>query len=179
LGWLATISPLVLVLLVAPRIWSMGLNNLRLVLGVYSVLMGVSLSHIFITFAAIDITRVFFITAILFFAMSFYGYTTKRDLTSVGSFLIMGLIGIIIASIVNLFLQSPATYFIISVITIFIFIGLTAYDVQKLKKIFDQAVQTNNAIERICLIGALTLYMDFINLFLALLHIFGDRKKRK
>ena len=136
LGWLITFAPLVLVFFIVPAIGRMELNNCRLMLGIYSAVMGLSLSHIFIVYASIYITRVFFITASIFLTMSIYGYTTKRDLTSIGSFMMMGLIGVVIAYLVNIFLRSPAIYFVISVISVFVFIGLTAYDVQKLKENF-------------------------------------------
>lgn len=178
LGWLVTFAPVVMVMLISSNITNLNINSIRVLLSAYSFLIGLSLSSIFMVYATLEIARVFFITAILFLTMSIYGYTTKKDLTSVGSFMMMGLIGIIIASLVNLFLRSPAIYFVTSIISIFIFIGLTAYDVQRLKDSFDYVGQDNDVRDRASLMGALVLYMDFINLFLSLLHIFGKKEKR-
>lgn len=178
LGWLVTFAPLALVLIIVPQIRTMDISNARLMLALYSAVMGMSMSHIFISYAGVDITRVFFISASLFLAMSLYGYTTKRDLTSLGSFMIMGLIGVLIASLVNIFLKSSAIYFIVSIISVFVFIGLTAYDAQKLKDNFYRVKYEGSDRERVSLMGALILYMDFINLFMALLHLSGDRKSR-
>jgi len=142
---------------------------------VFAALMGASLSSIFIQYTGASIARVFFITSGTFGAMSIYGYTTKTDLTKFGSFLIMGLIGIMIASIVNIFLESPGLYFVISYLGVLIFIGLTAYDTQKIKDMYftggDYDLVTKKSI-----MGALTLYLDFINLFIMMLRIFGDRR---
>ena len=122
-----------------------------------------------------SIARVFFITASTFGAMSIYGYTTKRDLTNFGSFLFMGLIGIIIASIVNIFMQSPALYFGISILGVLIFVGLTAYDTQKIKNMY-MAYDSGEVAAKKAIMGALTLYLDFINLFIMLLRLFGQRR---
>lgn len=177
LGWFVTFAPIVIVLFIVPQISTMDLTNCVLALGLYAVVMGLSLSHIFMTYATIEITRVFFIAACLFFTMSIYGYTTKKDLTSVGSFMIMGLIGVIIASLINIFFNSPAIYFIVSIVTVFIFVGLTAYDVHKLKSNFDHIGYKTQ--EKASLMGALILYMDFINLFLALFHVSEKETKFK
>jgi FtsH-binding integral membrane protein len=142
---------------------------------VFAALMGASLSSIFMVYVGASIARVFFITAGTFAAMSLYGYTTKTDLSKLGSFLMMGLIGIIIASIVNIFLKSSQMEFIISIIGVLIFVGLTAYDTQKIKDIYydggDSEVMAKKSI-----MGALTLYLDFINLFIMLLRLFGQRR---
>jgi FtsH-binding integral membrane protein len=137
--------------------------------------MGLSLSTIFIAYTPISITRVFFITAGTFGAMSLYGYTTKRDLTGLGSFMFMGLIGIIIASVVNMFLASSALQFAISVIGVLVFVGLTAYDTQKIRKMYLEADGSETMTKK-AIMGALTLYLDFINLFIMLLHLFGERR---
>ena len=137
--------------------------------------MGISLSSIFIVYTAQSITQVFFITAATFGAMSLYGYTTKRDLTGFGSFLFMGLIGIIIASIVNIFIGSSALGFAISVLGVLIFVGLTAYDTQQIKEMY-YAGDDGTVAGRKAIMGALKLYLDFINLFLMLLRLFGDRR---
>jgi len=140
---------------------------------IYSVLNGMTLSFIFLIYTASSISTVFFITAGTFGAVSVYGWTTKSDLTSMGSLLFMGLIGIIIASVVNIFLRSPVMYWLISYVGVAIFIGLTAYDTQKLKQIHQSGV---GASEQMAIMGALRLYLDFINLFLMLLRIFGRRR---
>lgn len=140
---------------------------------IYSALNGLTLSFIFLAYTAASITQVFFITAGTFAAVSVYGWTTKSNLTSMGSLLFMGLIGIIIASIVNLFLRSTMFDLIISYIGVAIFVGLTAYDTQRLKRIHQSGV---GATEQIAILGALALYLDFINLFIMLLRIFGRRR---
>jgi hypothetical protein len=137
--------------------------------------MGASLASIFVVYTQTSIVRVFMITAVTFGAMSLWGYTTKKDLSGMGSFLMMGLIGIIVASLVNIFLQSSMMHWVISVIGVLVFTGLTAYDTQKIKNNYyegdGEAVMGKKAI-----MGALTLYLDFINLFLMLLHLFGNRE---
>ena len=126
-------------------------------------------------FTGLSIARVFFITAGTFGAMSIYGYTTKRDLTKLGSFLMMGLIGIIIASIVNWFVQSSMMHFVISIIGVLVFVGFTAYDTQKIKNMY-LAADSVEIVSKKAVMGALTLYLDFINLFIMLLRIFGQRR---
>ena len=142
---------------------------------VFSGLMGLSLASFFIVYTGTSIARVFFISASVFAAMSLYGYTTKRDLSGFGSFLIMGLIGIVIASLVNLFLQSSAMHFVISVIGVLVFTGLTAYDTQKIKSIYLESDGAEVS-QKKAIMGALNLYLDFINLFIMLLHLFGERR---
>ena len=144
---------------------------------IYAILTGFTLSVIFLAFTAESIATVFYITAGTFAGVSLYGYTTKKDLSSIGSYLMMGLIGLIIASVVNWFLHSEMLYWIVSYAGVAIFVGLTAYDTQKIKKMVqaygcDDMEMTN----KVALIGALELYLDFINLFLYLLRIFGKRK---
>jgi len=141
----------------------------------YAALLGAALTSIFVVYTGTSITRVFFISAASFGALSLYGYTTQRDLSAFGSFLIMGLIGIIIAMLVNIFLKSSALDFTISVIGVLVFAGLTAWDTQKIKEMYD--VQDDGTVAgRKVIMGALTLYLDFINLFLMLLRLFGDRR---
>jgi FtsH-binding integral membrane protein len=139
------------------------------------VLMGISLSYIFIVYTNTSIMRVFFITAAMFGAMSLYGYTTKRSLARWGSFLFMGLIGVVIAMVVNIFLQSAMMHFVISVIGVIVFTGLTAYDTQRIKAVYaesdGQSVMTKKAV-----MGALSLYLNFINMFIMLLHLFGGQR---
>ena len=141
----------------------------------FAALMGLSLSSILLVYTGLSVTRVFFITSATLGAMSIYGYTTKRDLTKFGSFLMMGLIGIIIASIVNIFLKSSMMYFVISILGVLIFVGLTAYDTQKIKNMY-VASDSGEIVGKKAVMGALTLYLDFINLFIMLLRLFGQRR---
>lgn len=142
---------------------------------VYAGLMGVSLASIFLAYTGVSITRVFFITAATFGAMSLYGYTTKRDLSGFGSFLFMGLIGIILASLVNIWLASSMMQFVISIVGVLVFVGLTAYDTQQIKEMYD--VNDDGTVSgRKAIMGALRLYLDFLNLFIMLLQLFGDRR---
>ena len=143
---------------------------------IYSVLNGLTMSVIFLVYTTASISTTFFVTAGTFAAMSIYGYTTKKDLTSIGNMAFMALIGIIIASIVNFFLKSEVMYWIITYLGVAIFVGLTAYDTQKLKEIGKSGFSSQESLEKMSILGALTLYLDFINLFLFLLRILGDRK---
>lgn len=176
LRYVVMLAPLGFVMFFSYKLNSLSAAKAKTYLWVFAALMGISLSSIFIVYTGASIARVFFISASVFGAMSFYGYTTKKDLTAIGSFLIMGLIGIIIASIVNIFLQSSAFEFAISVIGVLIFIGLTAYDTQKIKKNFYQFAGNDELVTKGAVMGALSLYMDFINLFLMMLRLFGDRR---
>ncbi len=142
---------------------------------VYAGVLGLMLSSIFLAYTGTSITRVFFISAAAFGALSLYGYTTQRDLSPIGSFLIMGLIGLIIAMLVNLFLQSSGLDFVISAAGVLIFAGLTAWDTQKIKEMYDP-MEDGTAVGRKSVMGALTLYLDFINLFLFMLRFLGDRR---
>ena len=175
LAWVVMLAPLGVVFYMSFGINKMSAAKAQTVFWIFAALMGLSLSSIFVVFTETSITRVFFITAGTFGAMSLYGYTTKRDLTKLGSFLMMGLIGIIIASIVNLFLKSGPMYFIISILGVLIFVGLTAYDTQKIKNMY-AASDTGEIIGKKAVMGALTLYLDFINLFIMLLRLFGQRR---
>jgi FtsH-binding integral membrane protein len=152
------------------------LNVLSLLFILYSLLMGVSLSFIFLAYDISTIGITFAVTAGTFIVMAITGYTTKTDLTKFGSLLLMALIGIIIAMVVNVFMRSGTMDYIISIIGVLVFTGLTAYDVQKLKNFSAQIGEFNNTAGKMALMGALTLYLDFINLFLFLLRIFGRRK---
>ncbi len=175
LFWVAVLAPLGLVFFLSARINHIQASTAQVLFWVYSALMGVSLASIFIMYTGTSIARVFFITAGTFASMSLYGYTTKRDLTKWGSFLFMGLIGVIIASVVNMFLASSALHFVISVVGVLVFIGLTAYDTQAIKSIYSAADDTETYGKK-AIMGALKLYLDFINLFIMLLHLFGDRR---
>ena len=174
LMWLVMLAPLGVVLFLGAKIKTMSVGAAQTTFWVFAILMGMSLATIFVVYTQTSIARVFFITASVFGAMSLYGYTTKRDLTGWGSFLFMGLIGIIIASIVNIFLGSSALYFAISVIGVLVFVGLTAYDTQNIKNMYVQSDSTA-VVSKKAIMGALKLYLDFINLFIMLLHLFGNR----
>jgi FtsH-binding integral membrane protein len=174
LRWVIMLAPLAFIFLFSFRIDRMSVSSAQLTFWAFAAVMGLSLSSIFLVFTGASITQTFFVTAAAFGSLSLYGYTTRRDLTAMGSFLIMGVFGIIIAMLVNLFLQSSALQFAISVIGVLVFAGLTAYDTQKIKESYfegDSVVLGRNAI-----MGALTLYLDFINLFSFLLNFLGDRE---
>jgi FtsH-binding integral membrane protein len=172
--WVLMLAPLGLVFFLSFRINKMSVSAAQTTFWVYASLLGISLATIFVTYTMTSITQVFFITAATFGSMSLYGYTTNRDLTSLGSFLFMGLIGVIIAMVVNMFLQSSALGFAISVLGVLIFVGLTAYDTQKIKEEY-YAGDGEVVAGRKAIIGALRLYLDFINLFLMMLRLFGNR----
>lgn len=171
------LAPLVYVIYFNAKVWTMSPEKARNNLWIFSAIMGLSLTSIFLTYTTTSIVRTFFITSATFAGMSLYGYTTKKDLTGVGQFMIMGLIGIIIASIVNIFLKSAGMEFMISILGVIIFTALTAYDVQKLKQTYDYVGVNADAEQKVAIIGALNLYMDFINLFLMLLRFTGDSRK--
>jgi FtsH-binding integral membrane protein len=175
LMWLFVLAPLGLVMLLSFGINRLSASTALMLFFVYAGLLGLSLATIFLAYTGASITRVFFISAATFGATSLYGYTTQRDLTGVGSFLFMGLIGLVIASLVNIFLQSSGLYWVISVVGVLIFVGLTAYDTQSIKEMYD--VNDDGSVAgRKAVMGALRLYLDFINLFLMLLRLFGDRR---
>jgi FtsH-binding integral membrane protein len=175
LVWVLMLAPLALVFFISFRIDRLSAETARLLFFVYAALVGLSLATIFVVYTATSITRVFFITAASFGALSLYGYTTKRDLSPFRSFLIMGLIGIIIASLVNIFLTSSALQFVVSVVGVLVFAGLTAYDTQKIKEMYSP-MDDGSVAGRKAVMGALSLYLDFINLFMMLLRLFGDRR---
>ncbi|MBT5179918.1 MAG: Bax inhibitor-1/YccA family protein [Rhodospirillaceae bacterium] len=175
LAYLVMFSPLAFVLVLSFGINKMQASTAQAVFWAFAAVMGLSLANIFLVYTGASITRVFFITAGTFGGMSLYGYTTKRDLSGMGSFLMMGLIGIIIASIVNMFLASSALHFVISVVGVLIFVGLTAYDTQKIKLLYMEA-DSGEVMTKKAIMGALTLYLDFINLFIMLLRLFGQRR---
>lgn len=177
LAWVVTFAPLILVMFLSFGLRTMSLATAQLSYWLYAALMGLSLSTIFLAFTGESIARIFFITAATFGGMSLYGYTTRRDLTGLGSFMTMGLIGLIIASLVNLFLKSTGLQYVLSVIGVLVFVGLTAYDTQKLKQLYYQLDQEGERTGKIVILGALTLYLDFINIFVQLLYLFGDRRR--
>ena len=173
--WVVMLAPLGLVMLL-----SFGINRLSAaaaqgIFWLYAALMGVSLASVFLVFTGASIARVFFITAGTFAAMSLYGYTTRRDLSQMGSFLFMGLIGIVIASLVNIFIASSALQFAISVIGVVVFVGLTAWDTQQIKEMYYEADGSEIASKK-AVMGALRLYLDFVNLFMMLLQLLGVRR---
>mgnify|MGYP001440012821 CR=1 FL=1 len=175
LKWIVMLAPLGIVFYMSFGIRKMSSAKAQTVFWVFAALMGLSLSWILLVYTGVSVARVFFITSATFGAMSIYGYTTKRDLTKFGSFLMMGLIGIIIASVVNIFMKSTMMYFIISILGVLIFVGLTAYDTQKIKNMY-MASDSGEIIGKKAVMGALTLYLDFINLFIMLLRLFGQRR---
>ena len=175
LKWVIMLAPLGVVFYMSFNIAKMTSAKAQSTFWVFAALMGASLSSIFLMYTGASITRVFFITAGTFGAMSIYGYTTKKDLTKLGSFLMMGLFGIIIASIVNIFMKSSMMYFVISILGVLIFVGLTAYDTQKIKNMY-LVSDSGELMGKKAVMGALTLYLDFINLFIMLLRLFGQRR---
>ena len=175
LRWVVMLAPLAIVFFMSFRMQHLSVGAAQAAFWVFSGLMGISMATVFMVYAAQSIAQVFFITAAAFGGLSLWGYTTKRDLTGFGSFLIMGLWGLIIASLVNLFLHSAMTMWVISVAGVGIFAGLTAYDTQKIKEMYyvgdDGTVAAKKSI-----MGALALYLDFINMFLFLLRLLGNRR---
>ena len=174
--WVIFIAQIGLVIWLSARITKMSMTSATLLFILYSVLMGVTMSTIFMVYTMGSIASVFFITAGMFLVMSLIGYFTRLDLTRLGSLLFMALIGVVIASVVNIFLGSETLYWIISYVAVVVFVGLTAYDTQKIKEMLAEYGQADEMGHKLALYGALTLYLDFINLFLYLLRIFGDRK---
>jgi uncharacterized protein len=175
LKWVVMLAPLGMVFFLSFRIHTMSVAAAQTAFWVYAGLMGLSLSSIFLVYTTASITQTFFVTAAAFGALSLYGYTTKRSLSAMGSFMVMGLFGLIIASIVNIFLKSSGLDFAISAIGVLIFAGLTAWDTQKIKEMYFEA-DDDVAAGRKAVMGALTLYLDFINLFMFLLRFLGDRR---
>lgn len=175
LGLVALFAPLGLVLFLSFRIQKMSVSAAQTTFWIYAGLMGISIAPVLLVYTGASVAQVFFITAATFGAMSLYGYTTGRDLSGFGSFLFMGLIGIIIASVVNMFVHSSMMQFVISVIGVLIFTGLTAYDTQSIKESYS-ANDDGTASGRKAIIGALRLYLDFVNLFLMLIQLLGNRR---
>ncbi len=175
LKWIIMLAPLGIVFYMSFGINKMSATKAQSVFWIFAALMGLSLSWILLVYTGVSVARVFFITSATFGTMSIYGYTTKRDLTKLGSFLMMGLIGIIIASLVNIFLKSSMMHFVISILGVLIFVGLTAYDTQKIKNMYT-STDTGELMGKKAVMGALTLYLDFINLFIMLLRLFGQRR---
>jgi uncharacterized protein len=175
LKWVVILAPLAAVFFLSFRVQSMSVSAAQTTFWIYAALVGLSLSSIFLVYTTASISQTFFATAAAFGALSLYGYTTKRDLSPVGSFLIMGVFGIVIAMVINIFLQSSALSFAISAIGVLVFAGLTAYDTQKIKEMYFEGDDVVVA-GRKAIMGALQLYLDFINLFMFLLQFMGDRR---
>lgn len=175
LMWVVMLAPLGFVFALSFGVEKMKVSTVQTLFWAFAVVMGLSMASIFLVYTETSIARVFFITAATFGSMSLYGYTTKKDLSSWGSFLMMGLIGMIIAMVVNIFLQSTALHFVISAVGVLVFVGLTAYDTQKIKSIYSAADSAGVATKK-AIMGALNLYLDFINLFIMLLRLFGERR---
>jgi FtsH-binding integral membrane protein len=175
LMWVIMLSPLAFVLVLSFGINKLSVGAAQAAFWGFAAIMGLSMSSIFLVYTDASIAKVFFITAATFGAMSLWGYTTKRDLTGMGHFLMMGLIGIIIASVVNIFMQSSGLEFAISIIGVLVFVGLTAYDTQKIKESYSDTFSAD-VLAKGAIMGALSLYLDFINLFMMLLRLFGNRE---
>ena len=175
LKWVIMLAPLAFVFFLSFRIYKMSVPAAQIAFWAFAGVMGLSLSSIFLVYTGQSISQVFFVTAAAFAALSLYGYTTRRDLSAWGTFLFMGVIGVVIASLVNLFLQSSALQFAISVIGVLVFAGLTAYDTQRIKDGYYEVMGDATAMAKGAIMGALNLYLDFINLFVMLLQLFGKR----
>ena len=179
LKWVVMFAPLIMVFAFGAVLQRLSVGAAQLFFYVYAALMGLSLSFIFAIYTTASITQTFLVTAIAFAGLSLYGYTTKRDLSPFGTFLMMGLMGLILASIVNIFLQSPAVDFAVSAIGVLLFAGLTAWDTQKIKTMYIEHAQMGDAdwLGKSAIMGALTLYLDFINLFMFLLRFMGNSRE--
>ena len=175
ISWLLLFAPFAMIFAFG---WVLNRGSLQQVQGVFwgfSALMGISLTPVLVAYTGASVARIFLITAAMFGSMSIYGYTTKKDLSSIGSFVIMGVWGLIIASLVNIFFKSPGLSYAISILTVLAFTVLTAYDTQKIRQMY-MSGDMSDTLTRKAIAGALALYMDFINMFLALLHLFGERR---
>jgi FtsH-binding integral membrane protein len=175
-GWVVFLAPLALVFFLSFRIMHMSQAAAQATFWIYAALVGASLSSILIVYTGASVATTFFVTAATFGAMSLYGYTTKRDLTGIGNFLFMGLIGILLASLANMFFHSAAVDFVVSVLGVLIFTGLTAWDTQKIKMTYYQLGGDTAVAGKAAIMGALSLYLDFLNIFLFLLRFMGDRR---
>ena len=175
LGWIILFAPLVMVFAFSWVLHRGTTQQIQLVFWAFSAVMGLSLTPTLLAYTGASVARIFLITAAMFGSMSLYGYTTKKDLTSMGSFMMMGVWGIVIASIVNIFLASPGLSYAISILAVIAFTALTAYDTQKIRQIY-MSYDDGDTLTRKAIAGALELYLDFINMFLALLRLFGDRR---
>lgn len=176
LMWVIVLAPLAFVLLLSFRVYSMSVGATQLAFWAFAAVMGASMSTIFLRYTGQSITQIFFVTAAMFAALSLYGYTTKKDLSGWGTFLFMGVIGLILASLVNIWLQSPALFFALSAICVLVFAALTAYDTQQIKDNYYQISGDAAMLAKGSVMGALNLYLDFINMFQGMLALFGSRE---
>jgi FtsH-binding integral membrane protein len=176
LGWVVMLAPLALVFFLSFRIMQMSQQAAQATFWVYAALVGASLASILIVYTGASVAMTFFVTAATFGAMSLWGYTTKRDLTGFGHFLFMGLIGILLAMVANFFFKSPAINFVVSVLGVLIFTGLTAWDTQKIKNTYYMVGGDTAVAGKAAIMGALALYLDFLNIFLFLLRFLGNRR---
>lgn len=174
LGWVTLLAPLGLIFMFPSALREKNVGKAQFLFWTFSALIGISFNTIVISFSGAEITRAFLVCSAMFAGMSLYGYTTKKDLTGIGSFMIMGLWGIILASLVNIFMKSTAMDFVISWVTVIVFVGLTAYDTQKIRALYQENDEQANQV--VAVFGALELYLDFINLFRAILYLLSDRK---
>jgi uncharacterized protein len=175
LGWIVTLSPLAIVFAMSFGVNRMSTATLQLLFWAFAALMGLSMSTLFLAFTGASIAQTFFATAAAYLGLSLYGYTTKRDLSGIGTFLIMGVVGLLVAMLINLFLHSSTMALLISGIGVLLFAGLTAYDTQRIKSMYFY-VQGTDMMGKTVIMGALTLYLDFINMFQFLLSFMGDRR---
>jgi uncharacterized protein len=175
LKWVVMLAPIAFVFFLSFRIYKMSVGAAQIAFWMFAAAMGLSLSSIFLVYTGQSITQVFFVTAAAFAGLSLFGYTTKRDLSGMGSFLIMGVIGLFIASIVNIWLQSGPLQFAISAIGVLVFAGLTAYDTQQIKDGYYAVMDDATATGKAAIMGALNLYLDFINMFTSMLQLFGNK----
>ena len=176
LKWVVMFAPLLMVFALSAGIQRMSQGAAQAAFWVFAALMGLSISWIFSVYTGMSIAQIFFVTAIAFAGLSLWGYTTKKDLSGWGTFLIMGVIGLVVASLVNIWLQSPAVMFAVSALGVLIFAGLTAYDTQNIKNVYLQLVNSNEEfLGKAAIIGALQLYLNFLNMFMMLLQLFGNR----
>ena len=178
LGWIVMFAPLGMVFMFGAMINKFSAAAAQTFFYVFASVMGLSMAWIFVAFTGLSIANVFLITSISFAGLSLYGYTTKKDISGWGTFLIMGVIGLIVAMIVNIFLQSPAIMFAVSILGVLIFAGLTAYDTQKIKTNYIEHAAHGDQewLAKSAIMGALNLYLDFINMFMFLLQLFGNRE---
>ena len=178
LGWIVMFAPLIMVFAFGSIINRLTAAGAQLFFYAFAAVMGLSICWIFVAFTGISIAQVFLITSIAFAGLSLYGYVTKKDLSGMGTFLMMGVIGLVVAMVINIFLQSPAIMFAVSILGVLIFAGLTAYDTQNIKTTYLQMAHTGDQewLGKAAIMGALSLYLDFINMFMFLLHLFGSRE---
>ena len=175
IGWLVMLSPLAFVMIMSFGMHRMQTPTLQMLFWAFATVMGLSMSTIFITFTGVSIAQTFFAVAAAFLGLSLFGYTTKKDLSGLGTFLIMGVVGLIVAMLINIFLKSPAMAMAISAIGVLIFAGLTAYDTQKIKSMYAYVAGTD-MMGKVVIMGALNLYLDFVNMFTFLLNFMGNRE---